>query len=354
MAKVRVGIIGAGAWTVASHIPNLLARQSEVELVAICRKGAEKLEALRSQFGFERAFEDYREVLRLGLDACIVSSPTSLHYEHTMGALESGAHVLCEKPFTIEPAQARRLADMAKRRGKELIVAFGWNWQKLAESARRLFQAPGVGRLEHLTVHMVSTAREILTGTGGYPDVPPDVQPDAATWTDPATAGGGYGHGQLSHALALAMHVTGARVTEGMALMGGPTRTGVELHDALSLRLEGGAVASVSGGSYPFGAGKEGYKFQLEIVATGDEGQLHVDLSRPLVRLYRPDGKSCEVDLPANAGVYDCVGPLNALIDAAQGRKIENCSSGELGARTVEALDVAYRSAASRRVEARA
>ena len=68
----------------------------------------------------------------------------------------------------------------------------------------------------------------------------------------------------------------------------------------------------------------------------------------------RPDGKGCEVDLPANAGVYDCVGPLNALIDAAQGRRIENCSSGELGARTVEALDVAYRSVVSRSVESRA
>jgi predicted dehydrogenase len=351
---VRVGIIGAGAWTVASHIPNLLARRNEVELVAICRKGAAKLEALRSQFGFRHGFEDYRELLRLGLDACIVSSPTSLHYEHAMSALESGAHVLCEKPFTIDPTQAWRLTEMAKRRGKELIVAFGWNWQELARRARQLFREPGVGRLEHMTVHMVSTAREILTGTGGYPDVPPDVQPDPATWTDPATAGGGYGHGQLSHALALAMYVTETRVSEGVAMMGGATRTGVELHDAFSMRLEGGAVASISGGSYPFGAGTQGYKFQLEIIATGDEGQLHVDLARPLVRLYRPDGKSREVELPRDAGVYDCTGPLNALIDAAQGRKIENCSSGELGARTVEALDVAYRSAGSRKVEVRA
>ncbi len=354
MAKVRVGIIGAGAWTVASHIPNLLARRNEVELVAICRKGPAKLEALRSQFGFQYGFEDHRELLRLGLDACIVSSPTSLHYEHTMGALESGAHVLCEKPFTIDPAQARRLADMAQRRGKELIVAFGWNWQQLAHDARRLFLAPGIGKLEQLTVHMVSTAREILTGAGGYPDVPADVQPDPTTWTDPATAGGGYGHGQISHALALAMYVTGARVSEGMAMMGGSTRTGIELHDALALRFEGGAVAAVSGGSYPLGAGEKGYRFQLEIIATGDEGQLHIDFARPLVRLYRPDGKSQEVDLPPNAGVYDCAGPLNALVDAAQGRTIDNRSSGELGARTVEALDVAYRSAASKKLEVRA
>ena len=172
----------------------------------------------------------------------------------------------------------------------------------MAHDARRLFQAPGIGKLEHLTVHMVSTAREILTGAGGYPDVPADVQPDPATWTDPATAGGGYGHGQLSHALALAMYVTGARVSEGMAMMGGSTQTGVELHDAISLRLEGGAIAAVSGGSYPLGAGEKGYRFQLEIIATGDEGQLHVDLARPLVRLFRPDGKNQEIELAGQRG----------------------------------------------------
>jgi hypothetical protein len=136
--------------------------------------------------------------------------------------------------------------------------------------------------------------------------------------------------------------------------MGGATRTGVELHNAFSLRLEGGAVASVSGGSYPLGAGEKGYRFQLEIVATGDQGQLHIDLMRPLVRIFRPDGKNREIDLPPNAGVYDCVGPLNALIDAVQGRTIDNRSSGDLGARTVEALDVAYRSSVSKKLEARA
>jgi hypothetical protein len=58
------------------------------------------------------------------------------------------------------------------------------------------------------------------------------------------------------------------------------------------------------------------------------------------------------LDLEPDAGVYDCVGPIDALVDLALGRDVENRSPIELGARTVEILDAAYRSARSGAVEA--
>ena len=63
MAKLRVGVIGAGSWTVASHLPNLAARGDEVEFVGICRKGPDLLEKLRAQYDFAVASEDYRDVI---------------------------------------------------------------------------------------------------------------------------------------------------------------------------------------------------------------------------------------------------------------------------------------------------
>ena len=51
--------------------------------------------------------------------------------------------------------------------------------------------------------------------------------------------------------------------------------------------------------------------------------------------------------LAEDAGVYDCVGPIDAVVDAALGRQPANNSPAELGARTVEILDAAYRSAES-------
>ena len=51
--------------------------------------------------------------------------------------------------------------------------------------------------------------------------------------------------------------------------------------------------------------------------------------------------------LESDAGLYDCTGPIDALVAAGAGRPFDNNSPAELGARTVEILDAAYRSAAS-------
>src|SRR5262245_19273124 len=95
--KLRLGVIGAGSWAVASHLPNV-AKRDEVGFVAVARKGRELLEKIKGEFGFQVASEDYRDVLNAGIDICLVSSPTVNHHEHAKAALEAGAHVLVEKP----------------------------------------------------------------------------------------------------------------------------------------------------------------------------------------------------------------------------------------------------------------
>src|ERR671923_2484071 len=127
MAKLRLGVIGGGSGGVSSHLPNS-ARRDDVELVAVARKGPEMLEKIRADFGFARASEDYRDVLDAGVDICLVASPTGLHHEHAKAAMEAGAHLLVEKPFTIPPADAWDLAETAERLGRHLVVAFGWNY----------------------------------------------------------------------------------------------------------------------------------------------------------------------------------------------------------------------------------
>ena len=78
---VRVGVIGAGSWTVASHLPNL-ARHEDVEFVGVARKGEDLLRKIADQYGFQVASEDYRDVLDAGVDAVIVASPSGFHAEH--------------------------------------------------------------------------------------------------------------------------------------------------------------------------------------------------------------------------------------------------------------------------------
>jgi predicted dehydrogenase len=349
MTKVRVGIIGAGSWAIASHLPNL-AKHGDVEFVGISRKGPELLNKIKNQYGFQIASEDYRDILNADLDVVVVGSPTALHYEHAKAAMEAGAHVMCEKPVTIDPIQAWDLVATAQKADRNLIIAFGWNYQRIVTEAKILMEKYGIGNLEHMTVHMSSMCRELLSNTGAYPAAAPEALPEQRTWTDSTLSGGGYAQAQLSHALGLALWLTGARATSGFALMSSPLAAPVELHDAIAMSYEGGAIGVLSGGSSYASAHKKVHA--VDVRAIGDEGQILVDLERAAVWLHHK-GVEYRVDLEDDDGFYNCIGPIDALMSAGRGEAFTNCSPGELGARTVETLDIAYRSAASGKLEYR-
>jgi predicted dehydrogenase len=348
MSKLRLGVIGAGSWAIASHLPNFAERRDEVEFVAVARHGAELLAKVKDDFGFAVASEDFRDVLDAGVDVCLVASPTGLHHQHAKAAMEAGAHVLVEKPFTIDPIDAWDLVDTAAALDRHLVVAFGWNYRPMVREMKRAMDERGVGEIEQMTIAMASATRELLAGTGAYPDAAPESVPEAGTWTDRRLSGGGYGQAQLSHALGLALWLTGLRGEAAFALTSAPLGAPVELHDAVCVRYRGGAIGTLGGGSTHTGAGDN--KHQLEVRAIGSDGQVLVDVEREAGWLWRTDGE-LRLDLEEGAGAYDCDGPPNALIDLALGREVENASPGELAARTVELLDAIYRSAESGRLE---
>ena len=349
--RARVGIIGAGSWAIANHIPILAARE-DVELVSAVRTNRKALGLLRERFGFEHVSDDYRDALELGLDAVVVASPAGLHYEHVKAALEASAHVLCEKPFTTEPEHAWELDDIASERDRHLLLALGWNYRPTAIEAKRLMENPGVGEVQHVLVAMASGLRCLLQGAGSYRGQDAFFQPARKTWTDPRLSGGGYAPAALSHALGLALWLTGQRASEVFAFMN-DEGAGIDLHDAISVRFSSGATGSVSGASSPPGGSaidQEGApwpRHQLQVRVYGTEGHLVADLERDFLWLFRDDGKDVKVDLPPRAGLYGCEEPPDVLIDLALGNAAENRSPADVGARTVELLSAAYESAST-------
>lgn len=341
MNSIRLGVIGAGSWAVAAHLPALKARP-EVQFVAVNRLGSAMLDKITTDWGFELGSESYQDVLECRPDVVVVASPSRFHHEHAKAALEAGAHVLCEKPMSIDSGEAWDLVETAERVGRQLMVSFGWNYMPIVRRATQLFREHPIGQLEHLMVHMSSATRELLTNTGAYPDASPETIPEQATWTDPAVSGGGYAQAQLSHALALALGLVPDDVTEAFAFGSSPLDAPVELHDAVALRLSGGGVGVLSGGSNHVGS--SGNKHELEVRAIGSDGQFIVDVHRDLVWVYRPDGVDITLDLPVGAGDYVAGGPANALVDVALGDAEANTAPGKLGARTVDALNLVYTS----------
>jgi predicted dehydrogenase len=346
-AKVRVGFIGAGWWATANHMP-LLAGRADVEMAAVCRLGAPELEQVRRRFGFGFATEDYRELLRQPLDAVVVTTPHTRHYEHTRAALVAGLHVMVEKPMATRAAEARELAELARARGRHVLVPYGWNYKPFVEQAAGLIREVGIGEIEYIVCQMGSPTGDLFFGGGKDLQGEGLFAPDPATWGDPIVAGGGYGQGQLTHALGLLFFLAGPelRASEVSAMMSSPGAR-VDIHDALALRFANGAIGSV-GGTARVPADRT---FQLEVRLFGRDGVALVDVERERAEAHRFDGLRVALEIPAGAGAYECIEPVHRFVALVKGEPVANNSDASLALRTVEVLDAAYRSAESGRIE---
>ena len=343
--KARIGILGAGWWAAENHMPALKANP-DCEIVAVNRLGRAELDALQRKFEVPQAFEDYREMLeRVPMDGVVIASPHVLHYEHAVAALDKGCHLLVEKPLTTSAADARELVSKADALGKQIVVPYGWNFKSWAHDARRLIAEGQIGRVEHIALQMASGLDDLFAGAPMKETETHMFRPLASTWSDPKRAGG-YGWGQLVHALGLLFRIADLRPVSVFALTG-QSPTGADYYDAAAVRFADGATASLSGAAtVPKHRG-----FQIDLRIFGSEGMLLLDIERERLEARRRDGRDTIVAMAPGDGAYACVRPLDTLVDICLGRSTDNPSPGFVGMRAVEVLDAMYRSAASRRLE---
>ena len=127
MAKlIKVGIIGCGGIATKKHMP-ALAKVKDVEMVAFCDIIPERAEKSKETFGTPDAkcYTDYKELLKdPDIDVVHVCTPNRSHSFITVDALESGKHVMCEKPMAINSAEAKKMLDAAERTGKKLSIGY--------------------------------------------------------------------------------------------------------------------------------------------------------------------------------------------------------------------------------------
>ncbi len=351
--KARLGFIGAGWWATSNHMP-VFAERDDAELTAVCRLGKEELQQVQQAFGFAYATEDYHDLLNnCELDGVVVASPHTLHYDHARAALEKGLHVMCEKPLTTRAEHARELVRLADEQSVELLVPYGWHHKPFIQHAKQLMDDGGVGTIEYVLCHMASPIRGLLSGEGmDVAEVSGQSEgtmfnPDPATWADPQVAGGGYGHGQISHSAGLMFWLSGLRSEIVFSMMTAPGAQ-VDLYDAITTRFTSGAVGTVSGtGTVPTHR-----PFQVDIRIFGTEGMLLLDAERARMELRRHNGVDEVADVAPDGGAYECDGPPNNFVDLILGTTDVNWSPGEAAMRGVELLDAAYRSATSGVAEA--
>ena len=118
---ISVGVVGCGYWG-----PNLIRNFAENEGAAlrwVCDKDARHLSKVARRYPGAHQAHDYAELLAdPRLDAVVIATPVATHYDFARRALESGKHVLVEKPFTASAREGEELIALAERRGLTLMV----------------------------------------------------------------------------------------------------------------------------------------------------------------------------------------------------------------------------------------
>lgn len=118
---MRYGVIGTG-WIAKSFIDG--ARMlCNSDFVAVYSRTEESGGKFASENGIEKVYTDINEFAKGDFDAVYVASPNRLHYEQTKLMLQSGKHVICEKPITVEPDELEELQSLAEEKGLVYIEA---------------------------------------------------------------------------------------------------------------------------------------------------------------------------------------------------------------------------------------
>ena len=126
--KVRVGVLGAGAWARLAHVPGFL-RDPRCEVVALCDPQRAMADALATDMGIPVVTTDHTELFRRDdIDLIDVCTPSATHFDLAWGALEAGKHVLCEKPVAYDFRDTIRAAEFAKSRGLKTKLGFTFRY----------------------------------------------------------------------------------------------------------------------------------------------------------------------------------------------------------------------------------
>lgn len=155
---MRVGLIGCGE--IGSLRAAALTSLPSYRLSAVSDVDQDRGRAFSARY--KAAVEaDWRSLVRrLDLDAVIISTPPHLHAEMCVEALESGKHVLCEKPLARLPEECRRIVDAAEKSGCFVATGFNYRFYPSIEKARSILDSGLIGELDHIRGYTGYSAKD--------------------------------------------------------------------------------------------------------------------------------------------------------------------------------------------------
>jgi predicted dehydrogenase len=154
MDALRIGTLGAARITPPALVKP--ARQVDgVEVAAVAARDRARASEFATKHGIPQVHDGYDALIAdPTIDAIYNPLPNGLHAEWTEKALRAGKHVLCEKPFTANAAEAERVAAVADETGLVVMEAFHYRYHPVAERLRTIAQSGELGQLRRIETSM--------------------------------------------------------------------------------------------------------------------------------------------------------------------------------------------------------
>ncbi len=229
MSKIRIGVAGANGAFGTKHLEALHAIPS-ADVQAVMATNMDKANASGDAFEVEHRFDDYDAMLNSGkIDAVILATPTQLHAEQAIKAMDAGLHVLVEIPMADSLADSERLVAKQQETGLVGMAGHVRRFNPSHQWMHRQFQAGDLA-IQQMDVQTYFFRRTNMNAKG-----------EARSWTDHLL----WHH--ACHTIDLFLYQTGEDIAEVHAIQG-PKHAdlGIAMDMAILMKTATGKLCTLS------------------------------------------------------------------------------------------------------------
>ncbi|GAB3484154.1 Gfo/Idh/MocA family protein [Marinomonas epiphytica] len=291
---IRWAMVGGGRGSQIGYAHRSSAtRDGSFQLVA----GAFDLDAERCrEFGVnigldaERCYPDYQTMFSEeakredGIQAVSIATPNSTHYDIAKAALESGLHVVCEKPVTFTVAEAEDLKRISLENNRVFGVMYGYTGFQMIHQAREMIARGDIGDVRVINMQFAH---------GFHSEEVEKDNPGAKWRMNPAVSGPTYVLGDIgTHAFYLAQLMTGLDVDSLSCTRQSFVKSRAPLEDNahVMMQFEGGAVGTLWASGVNAGS-----MHQQKIRIVGEKASIEWWDERPNQLSYEVQGEPARV-----------------------------------------------------------
>lgn len=244
--KLKEGLIGCGRIATKKHVEAIINNKDAVELAAVCdpiEERALNVAGLIEAAGMKRpaVFTDHKKLLEEELDFVAIATESGYHHDIAVDAMNSGKHVLVEKPMALSTEDAEEMCSLAEKKSLNLAVCFQNRFNPPVRELKKKIDSGAFGKLFHAHIAVRWNRNRAYY--------------DQAKWRGTWALDGGVLSNQSTHGIDLLQWILGGKMKEVYGHVANLNHPYIEAEDLglAIVKFENGAAGMIEGTSnvYP-------------------------------------------------------------------------------------------------------